>query len=513
MSLGSIPLPRRVSDAQFVGDLFGLFKRHRIETGEAGSFAQFETLLASKDTFRSQLFTLCTAISHMADADLSGEQLLDLISRALDDPEMGVPEGARKAFLSGYDAWSNRHLDADDTWPPVRDSAPGNGPIPFPQPAEDLSEPATPATRTPAARPPGMRTVQEALLMAKKEAAFELPPRAAAPPGTGVEGLTISELTKLLEDIEHRMSRIKPHMGQLNGLVHSPAESPERMVRARDFSESSKAAAAAQLRPSLVAPSAPPSSLTMEEATLIGETAGSDLIVEDKFLARHAYLNSTRRVPPAAPLELRRVVTTGVAAPSVYIPPPLVASAAPVGAASPVVFAVPESAMIAAAVAPSSMSASVGPTVAGSLPPKGAIVDHSANFPIAVVYKTETFRLYFHIAVGVFAAFLMVGCPLAGVVLFRSLHPVHRYVYHDLAPAIQTDADGVNDAPDATAPPAVGKSSELPAAAPWGSVAGNPDGTRAANHAQSSHGTGSAYPAKRKSSAGVWSPPPPPVNQ
>jgi len=508
MSLGSIPLPRRVSDAQFVGDLFGLFKRHRIETGEAGSFAQFETLLASKDTFRSQLFTLCTAISHMADADLSGEQLLDLISRALDDPEMGVPEGARKAFLSGYDAWSNRHLDADDTWPPVRDSAPGNGPIPFPQPAEDLPEPATPVGRAPAVRPPGMRTVQEALLMAKKEAAFELPPRAAAPPGAGVEGLTISELTKLLEDIEHRMSRIKPHMGQLNGLVHSPGEGAERTVKLRDLGESSRAAAAAQLRPSLVAPSAPVTPLVLEETSLIGPPADTDLPMEDKFLARHAYLNSTRRVPAAAPPELRRLVTTGVAAPSVYVPPPPPASVAPAKAASPVVFAVPESAMIAAAVAPPSVPGGAGPTVAGSLSRNGAIVDHSANFPIAVVYKTEAFRLYFHIAVGVFAAFLMVGCPLAGIVLFRSLHPVHRYVYHDSTSGIQTDADGVNDAPDATPTPAAGKSSELPAAAPWGSVAGKPDGPRTANHAQGSRSTNGEYAAKRKSTVAVWPPPP-----
>lgn len=506
MSLGSIPLPRRVSDAQFVGDLFGLFKRHRLETGEAGSFAQFETLLASKDTFRSQLFTLCTAISHMADEDLSAEQLLDLISRALDDPEMGVPEGARKAFLSGYDAWSNRHLDADDTWPPVRDSAVGSGPIPFPQPVEDLPEPATPAGRAPAVRPPGMRTVQEALLMAKKEAAFELPPRAAAPSGAGVEGLTISELTKLLEDIEHRMSRIKPHMGQLNGLGHSPAESSERAVRLRDLGESSRAA---QLRPSLVAPSAPAFPPLMEETGLTGQPAVSEPAVEDKFLARHAYLNSTRRVPQAAPPELRRLVTTDVAGPSVYAPPPPppAAHAAPAGAASPVVFAVPESATISAAVAPASASTS-GPTVAGSLPQKGAIVDHSANFPIAVVYKTEAFRLYFHIAVGVFAAFLMVGCPLAGIVLFRSLHPVHRYVYHDLAPGGQTDADGVNDGPDATPAPAAGKSSELPAAAPWGSVAGKPGGTRGAGRAQGNRGTGSGYPAKRKSTVDVWPPPP-----
>ena len=53
MSLGSIPLPRRVSDAQFVGDLFGLY---------AGAFAFEESLgtesLTGPDLTPEQFFTM-----------------------------------------------------------------------------------------------------------------------------------------------------------------------------------------------------------------------------------------------------------------------------------------------------------------------------------------------------------------------------------------------------------------------------------------------------------------------
>ncbi|MGH9594622.1 MAG: hypothetical protein ACRD5L_16145, partial [Bryobacteraceae bacterium] len=118
-----------------------LFKRHRIESAAPGP-ASFESCFASKDNFRSQLFTLCTAISHMSEDDLSGEQLLQLIGRALDvaensDGSLEIPDSMRTAFLSGYDAWSNRDLNEPAPWPPLREPA-ANEPIPFP-----AAEPAT----------------------------------------------------------------------------------------------------------------------------------------------------------------------------------------------------------------------------------------------------------------------------------------------------------------------------------------------------------------------------------
>jgi len=93
---------RKMSEGQFVADLAGLFERRRIALGEPHVCEQFEILLTTSDAFRSQLFTLCTAISHMSEQDLSGEELLDLIARALraqpaDGP--ALPAVLRQNFL------------------------------------------------------------------------------------------------------------------------------------------------------------------------------------------------------------------------------------------------------------------------------------------------------------------------------------------------------------------------------------------------------------------------------
>jgi hypothetical protein len=196
-------------------------------------------------------------------------------------------------------------------------------------------------------------------------------------------------------------------------------------------------------------------------------------------------------------------------APVAYVPspspPPPFAFVPPVEAALPVVFPVPDSALIAAAVTP---AAAAGPALVG-LASRGAIVDHSSKLPIAVVYQSETSRLYFHIALGVFAAFLIVACPLAGVVLFRSLHPVHHYVYHGLAPEAQTNAD-VTGVPVTGDPPVVTASpnSELPTAVPWGSLPAKPDGTRATTHSRGGHASASEHSLRREQTVAVWPPPP-----
>src|ERR1039458_2817218 len=90
MSFLSASVPKKVSDNQFIGDLMNLFERRKIKTGDLATFENFASTLASNDAFRSQLFTLCTAISHMSADDLSGEQLLALVARALGGP--GLPK-------------------------------------------------------------------------------------------------------------------------------------------------------------------------------------------------------------------------------------------------------------------------------------------------------------------------------------------------------------------------------------------------------------------------------------
>src|ERR1035437_1127732 len=304
MSLGSISRPKRISDLQFVGDLGSLFKRHRIESGDAGSLAAFESCLTSKDNFRSQLFTLCTAISHMSADDLSGEELLALIARALGVPES--PDGAaelsesmRTAFLSGYDAWKNRDMVEPaawpESWPPSREPA-ANEPIPFPQPTENVARPAAAELHA-----PGMRTMQEALLKARKDTPFELPARSAAAPsanGASIEDLTITELTKLLDDIERRMSRIKPHFRELNALARpgdEPVERPGRMREMRDFGETpASRATAAQVALSLVQPAAiEPAAVFSPPVAAVAADSNAD-----SFLDRHTYLRPGRRLPP-----------------------------------------------------------------------------------------------------------------------------------------------------------------------------------------------------------------------
>ena len=129
MAVPSIPRQRKISDAQFVGDLMSLFDRRGISSGDPQSLEDFGSVLGSNDALRSDLFTLCTAISHMAESDLSGEQLLGLVARALagyklleDDDGVQIPESMRSAFITGYEAWCSRGSELNEPlpWPPPR---------------------------------------------------------------------------------------------------------------------------------------------------------------------------------------------------------------------------------------------------------------------------------------------------------------------------------------------------------------------------------------------------------
>ena len=110
--------PGKVSERLYLGDLACLFDRQRRRSGLALTLDSFAADLAASDPLRSALFTLCTAISHMGESDLSPDELLDLVVRALSgagsaEGESGaaVPAELREAFLSGYAAWQARGLE------------------------------------------------------------------------------------------------------------------------------------------------------------------------------------------------------------------------------------------------------------------------------------------------------------------------------------------------------------------------------------------------------------------
>jgi TonB family protein len=121
MSSLSIPLPRQISDNQFIGDLMSLLQRRSVKCGDPQSFESFAYELVSNAALRSDLFTLCVAISHMAAEDRTGEELLALVARALRGPAVAkgaapdeIPPAMRSGFLEGYAAWCNRTVAAMD---------------------------------------------------------------------------------------------------------------------------------------------------------------------------------------------------------------------------------------------------------------------------------------------------------------------------------------------------------------------------------------------------------------
>ena len=464
MSLGSISRPKQLSDAQFVGDLMSLFRRHRIESGDPGSLASFESCLASKDNFRSQLFTLCTAISHMSEDDLSGEQLLVLVARGLGVSEAAdgaaeLPESLRTAFLAGYEAWSKRSLDEPAPWPPSREPV-GNEPIPFPQRGEEGGdEPSATERRAPDMHVPGMRTVQEALLMARKQTPFELPARTAPSAGVNIEDLTITELTRLLEDIEHRMSRIKPRFHELNSLVHTPGETFEPAARTREVAEApaSRTDAAVQAGPSLVLPAvtslpsppAHPSPLPVE--------ASRSGYEEDSFLARHTYLKAGRRLPP-----------------DTIVPIPLAT-----------------------------------PPPAPAEPPKAELPAKPSDILMALVdSRPERFRIKIQLAIGVIAALILVASPLAGFVAYRLLHPTYVIEYQDVNPNPAVQPNAITVAPAFSpnpGPPPVSPASSPAAKAASPKTNAAPNGTKTTRNGRNAQTSKRTPPT---AVSGVWPPPP-----
>jgi protein TonB len=496
-------MPTKISDAQFIGDLMNLFERRKIPVGDPASFQIFESELASNDLLRSGLFTLCTAISHMAEADLSGEQLLALVARALAGPAVAkgaaieIPDGMRAGFLKGYDAWSNRDSD-------IRE------PLPWPAPRPVQRE--EPATQQPDAaeepiavkpRAPGIHTVQEALEIAKKR--FPAEPALPHPADMGakvanIEGLTLSELKALLQDIERRVTRIQPQIQELDTMSRVPAGDFARREKMHEIDEALSAAEP------LGASHRSPSSSKLNEAA---------------FLARHAYLSPTRRVVPqvqvtagnagAAPAPAAIPVMATAAAPAPFVAAVPVAMSPAVQervAIQPfeVARAIPfEPAVVPiAAPDPPKHYAEVfqPPTevrAAVVAPPNPVAADPRAG---SVYFRVGGLRLGPRTVLGSLVAFIMIAGGLGGILIYPSLHPYYFYSESGLQPVRSTDSPQ-------SATPGLAPGTAVDSAAQM--ILTTPDSQSSTGQAaQSPHGASSANSGGSKSHPKT--PPAPPIS-
>jgi periplasmic protein TonB len=208
------------SELQFIDDLNALCKRHKVHCGAPQDIRHLPSDLASNDNFRIGLFTLCTAISHMAATDLSPQQLSILVARALAGPEASIadaaeiPPYANSAFIEGYERWTQRGPDSDarsiESNPEMASSEPKPGPY---YTAASLSS---------------------SYLLGMQDSPAVLPAngtsgRHSIPSNTPLESLTLNELRMYLEDIENRVRRIGPH---LDRIAHEavPPEQTEKLA-------------------------------------------------------------------------------------------------------------------------------------------------------------------------------------------------------------------------------------------------------------------------------------------
>lgn len=525
MSSRSISVPRKISDAQYVGDLINLFERRKIPVGDASSFQTFESELTSNDLLRSGLFTLCTAISHMAEEDLSGEQLLALVARALAGPAvpkgaaLDIPDSLRSVFLNGYEAWSNRGSVAEIrsfeskeplAWPAPRPAA--RNEVDYrqdefgfePQPSASAPEPA-------AAKPPvpGVRTLQEALELAKTRFPSEpaLPhPADMGAKGTNIEGLTLGELKQLLEDIQHRVARIQP---QLREIDSRPPADFGRRERMREIDEAVASHTPEDGPPVVMHRSPSPSRLN-----------------EAAFLARHAYMRPTRRIvveptpigPLAAPAatstapaaQIAASPTTFAAAATVAVPaakPAAAVAQEPVTpVAEPAAVVTPQTGMVPAR----TFEPTVLPIAVPLLPRQYAeATEPLAQLRSAMITESATPRngsIYFRIAglklgprtvIGSLAAFIIITGGLGGILIYPSLHPTYFFSNSKLLPASSLTTD-----PTQSAPPVSDASSAAQVI-----LAAPDEGALVPQPAQSPHAAATPGTKNR-----IKTPPPPPVS-
>jgi len=402
MSLGLVvprsDTARRRQDGQYIADLANLFERRRIALGDAHVCEQFEILFTTSEAFRGQLFTLCTAISHMSDADLSGEELLSLVVCALRSPSGEMPESLRSRFLAGMEAWNNRGLAAMDEWPPRKKASVSETVIPsepWPSLVSSLPEPVTMTEPSPVpalVRPAGVRTLQEALELAKVRGGDgPLRPEPVVPEAVPVavqdtNSATIEELNTLLAQIEERMKRLRPQ------LVESEAQ-PVSVVQA-------------------AAKQAVSSPATKEETSGLRPLSPEER--EAAFLERHPYLRQDRVRPTWKAVDhvlepvLQRPIKEAEPKQS---EPQEIAAAAPV-VREPVaeLLLVPRKSAPLDERAPVEKPARLTEIVA--VPPPGS---------------SERQRLKTYLALAVLAGIALVATPVTGVLAYRYMHPMYIY--------------------------------------------------------------------------------------
>ena len=386
----SIARPGKVSERQYLGDLTTLFDRQRRRSGLALTLESFASDLSANDAFRSGLFTLCNAISHMGESDLSPNELLSLVARALSgtgsEGDADIPAAMREAFLSGYQEWRDRDLQRivdsseSEIWPPPGTSArkpPASDPGPDAFARNELAVGAEAESVEPIVSAVGRRTVQEALSLVRRERPADpgQPDSHSPLTGTNAEDLgnmTLGELKRVLEEIEGRVSRLGPHIQNLSSAAREPArrERPSPMPDSVIPFPSHRSPSAerehddphtsgfdlesfARRRP-IPAPNLRAEDTFLAQATETDERPrGIDALVaaapawassvptsrsfsEEAFLARHAYLAPSRRPGSEAPASIYYAET-----PAQPLAPPVAALAQSPLIAPPAMLPVP----------------------------------------------------------------------------------------------------------------------------------------------------------------------------
>ena len=502
MASVSIPRPRRLSERQYLGDLTSLFERQRRRSGLALTPDSFANDLAANDSLSSGLFTLCTAISHMAEDDLSGEALLSLVARALGGAEgiegtsAQIPDGMRTAFLKGYEAWSHRELRdlcEPQPWPPVspdqrKPAAREESTAALDPPLESASGAESTEVRIAS---PGRRTVQEALSLVRKHPSADHASPAQHPTLRGANGedlgsMTLSELKHFLEDIEQRMSRLAPHLQQLNSIVHPSAhaereESDDSLIPFRapvttgrranvtpitsahgpassptDFNlDAYVRRHSTSAQPSLVENAVPARRATPEDdrppgidALLAAAPAWASAspsgrpFDEDSFLSRHAYLAPTRRPGANAPASLFYVMT-----PTAPLAPPVTALPA-VPTIAPVTILAP---------APQVIS-KPAPALFGLDTEDDPLLSPMERLQAAAL------RLHPRRVFTILTSLTLLAGGLAGLIAYRALHSGRVLQFKDLEPSAQFAADVLPVAAAAPAPSQTATPQKIPTA-------------------------------------------------